>query len=209
MFKKLWLLGALAVVVLGIVLHSFLLTALGEIVVYENADFKQVDAVVVLSGGVPDRALQARDLLLNSKAKVAFLTQEVLSKQERLLENLGFHVPQSAEINRKVLVRAGIDPDRIIDLPGKCDSTKDEADALKRYLRDHPLKSIALTTCKNHSYRAYLNFKRALGDNNVQIYSVPSRYCEYKPDGWWKNRDQIKTLYVEFASLIAYFFGRA
>lgn len=206
---KIWLPAAVILLSVPILLHPFLLPALGGIVFYDKSDFERVDTVVILGGSVPDRALAARDLLLSSRAGTALLSREVLSPQERSLRRLGIRLPSKDEINREILIRAGVQPERIDYLPGAADSTREEAEAFKRYLADHPVKSVALVTCRNHSYRAYLNFKKALEGTGVSVYVVPSSYCDWDPGAWWKDRDQIKVLYVELASLIAFFFGQS
>ena len=136
---------------LGVVLFPRpLLVNLGHLIVFEKADFEKVDAVVVLAGNIPDRGLQAADLLLQSRADLALLSHAKLSRQKKMLWELGIFWPQAGEINRLILLKSGVEPDRIRDLPGRVDSTWDEAQSLRAYLQEHPLKSIAIVTCKYH-----------------------------------------------------------
>ena len=195
-------------VLLTWVFHRPLLGGLGQLLFYENAAFVHVDAVIIPSGFQPDRALQAADLLLQSRADQAILFQEVLPERYRPRERLGADFAEDHEINREILLKRGIDEDQIQLLPEEVDSTWEEAQALRNYLVAHPMESIVISTCKFHSYRAYLNFKKALEGTGVKIYSVPSKYCEFNPNGWWQSRYWVKILGVELAKLAAFFLGR-
>ncbi|MDA2937132.1 YdcF family protein [Acidobacteria bacterium AH-259-A15] len=200
--------GGAIVVLLAAVFHGSLLRGLGGLVVYENADFDHVDAVVVPAGVVPGRAFQAANLLRESRAGMAILCREEVRPRFKWLKELGVHLLEDHEINQDVLLKLGVEETRIELLPDVARSTWEEAQALKRYLAEHPLDSIVISTCQYHSYRAYLNFEKALEGTGVKIYSIPSRYCEFDPQAWWKDRDQIKILYVELASLAAFFLGK-
>ncbi len=195
-------------VLLTWVFHRPLLGGLGHILFYENAAFVHVDAVIVPSGFQPGRALQAADLLLQARADKAILFHEVLPERYRPRERLGADFAEDHEINREILLKHGIDENQIQLLPEEVDSTWGEAQALRHYLVAHPMESIVISTCKFHSYRAYLNFEKALEGTGVKIYSVPSKYCKFNPNTWWQSRYWIKTIAVELAKLTAFFLGR-
>ncbi len=193
--------------VFAVALHQPLLSALGNLVVYESEEFDHADVAVVLCGIIPGRALQAADLLLESKADRAILTRERMPRPYERLEELGVDYSEHHEINQAVLLKLGVDARRIHVLPEKSSSTWEEALAFRNYVNQHPVESIVITTCQFHSYRAQLNFERALEGSGVRVYSAPSKYCEFSPDTWWKDREQVKRLYVELASLTAFFLG--
>ncbi|MGH9341550.1 MAG: YdcF family protein [Acidobacteriota bacterium] len=187
--------------------HPLLLRGLGHLVVYENSGFEKVDAVIILSGREPERVLQAADLLLQNRAGIALLTREKQTKDDLLLRKMGIDRFRSFEINHQVLIYKGISPERIEILPGIVDSTWDEALAFRSYLATHNIKSAVIVTSSFHSYRAHLNFERALDGLDVHLYSLPSKYSDFDPDTWWSRRDQAKTLYMELPSLAAFFLG--
>ena len=193
---------------LGLVLYQPLLRELGHVLYYENAAFERADAVIVPSGILPGRALQAADLLLQSRADEAILFHEVLPERYRPRDRMGADFREDHEINRDILLRQGVDENRVLVLPGGVKSTWEEAQALKHYLVEHPMESIVISTCRFHSYRAYLNFEKALEGTGVKIYSVPSKYCRYDPNSWWQSRFGTQMLRAELAKLIAFFLGR-
>lgn len=187
--------------------HQFLLSRVGHLVVYERTDFEKVDVVVVPSAMIPTRALGAADLMLTSRAERVILFREDLPPAFDELEKLGVDFSESHEINREVLLSQGIEEGRVEVLPEEVDSTWREAEEFRQYVDRHPLESIVIVTSVYHSYRTYLNFEKALEGTGVEIYSVPTSYGEFDPDDWWKDRDGVKTLYVELANLVAFVFG--
>ena len=189
------------------IFHQSLLSGIGNLVVYERTDFEKVDVVVVPSSMTPSRAQGAADLMLESRAERAVLFREDLPQAFHDLEKLGVDFTESYEINRAILLKHGIDENRVEVLPEEVDSTWREAQAFREYVDKNPVNSIVLTTSVYHSYRTYLNFKRALEGTGVEIYSVPTRYGDFDPYGWWKNRAGVKTLYVALARLTALFLG--
>ena len=189
------------------VFHPLLLSRVGHLVVYERTDFEKVDVVVVPSGSIPARVLGAADLILESRAERAILFREDLPPAFDELEKLGVDFSESYEINREVLLSQGIEEGRVEVLPKEVESTWREAQEFRQYVDRHPLDSLVIVTSVYHSYRTYLNFEKALEGTGVEIYSVPTSYGEFDPNDWWKDRDGVKTLYVELANLVAFVFG--
>ena len=82
-------------------------------VVYERTDFEKVDVVVVPSSMTPSRAQGAADLMLESRAERAVLFREDLPQAFHDLEKLGVDFTESYEINRAILLKHGIDENRV------------------------------------------------------------------------------------------------
>ncbi len=187
---------------------GLILTPLADLFVMDRPNSGTVDAVAVLSGGTPDRVLQARDMIRTGRAKVAVLFTVAVHAQEQRLRELGVNLPREHEINRELLRNFGIPDDRIVVLPGAVDSTWDEARAFARFARERKIKSAVISTCVFHTRRAWLNFQKATEDYPIQLYVSPSPYCEQRRNRWWTERDQIKMLYVESANSLAFYLGR-
>ena len=183
-----------------------LLAAFGRWLVFQKTDFGQVDEIVVLEGRLPDRALEAGELFRERRGRRIVLVKEKRGPELRRLDDLGIHIPGDCEANRAILLNLGVPEGSIEAVPGDVDSTWEEAVAFSRHAQKGGTRSAAVVTCPFHTWRAYLNFRRACGDK-VAIYAVASRYCEQNPSAWWKDRDQLKIMYVEVANLIAYHLG--
>jgi len=190
------------------VLHQPLLSTLGNLVIYESDNFERADVVVVPSGAIPGRAFEAADLILEAKADRAILMREQLPISYEKLRDLNIDYLNDHEINNAILLKLGIDAAKIHVLPEENSSTWEEALSFRNYADQNSVRSIVITTCQFHSYRAHLNFKKALEGTGIQIHSVPSKYCEFKTDTWWKDREQVKRLYLELANLAVFFLGK-
>ncbi len=200
--------GVAAILLLGVLLVGGpILGAFGRWLVFEKTDFQQVDEIVVLEGSLPDRALQGAELFKQHRGRRIVLVREKRHEDLRQMDSLGIHIPDNWDTNREILIKMGVPEASIEVVPGDVDSTWEEAVAFSRHAHAQRIKSAAVVTCPFHTRRAYLNFSKACGADKVAIYAVASRYCEQNPSGWWKERDQIKVLYVEAASLIAYYLG--
>lgn len=199
--------GAGALILAGWALHRPLLVQIGELLVFEKSEFDRVDAVIVLPGSAPDRVLGALELVKHSRASTVLLGRARPGLNHLRLKELGIDRMLDYEVNREVLLRKGVAEDRIKLLPQESGSTREDALALRRYLEQSRIGSVAIVTCKYHSYRAYLNFRRRLQGTGVSVYSFPSPHCPYNPQNWWTDRDQVKTVYVELTKLIAYGLG--
>jgi uncharacterized SAM-binding protein YcdF (DUF218 family) len=81
-------------------------------------------------------------------------------------------------------------------------STFDEANIAKKFVKDNGVKSVLLVTSKWHSKRAYLTFRSVLKNDEIKIVVQPSRYDTFKPDTWWKNRNDAKLVFDEYVRLI-------
>jgi uncharacterized SAM-binding protein YcdF (DUF218 family) len=64
-------------------------------------------------------------------------------------------------------------------------------------LKKNGYKSILLITSKWHSKRAYLTFRSALKNDGIKIVIQPSKYDTFRPDVWWKNRNDAKLVFDE------------
>ena len=110
---KFFLIFLATATVFAVALHQPLLSALGNLVVYKSDDFDHADAAVVLCGAIPGRALQAADLLLESKVDRAILTREQKPRPYERLDELGVDYSEHHEINQAVLLKLGVEAGRI------------------------------------------------------------------------------------------------
>jgi uncharacterized SAM-binding protein YcdF (DUF218 family) len=201
--------GGSGVLLFLVVLLAYgpILATFGRWLVFQKTEFQEVDSLVVLEGSVPDRACEAGELFKLHRGRRIVLVREKRDRDLKQLEEFGFQIPGDCDLNRAILLKLGV-PEHLIEVvPGDVDSTWEEALAFSRHARNRKIRSAAVITCPFHTRRAYLNFRKACAPDNVTIYVVASRYCEQDPSGWWKERDQLKLVYVEVANLGAYYLG--
>ena len=103
----------------------------------------------------------------------------------------------------------GIPEEDVLILEGNSRSTQDEALTIREYIRNNrEIKSIILVTSKFHSRRAKQIFKKALSvlDREIDIYSSPSKYDPSSANQWWKDREDIKWVVLEYLKLATFYF---
>jgi uncharacterized SAM-binding protein YcdF (DUF218 family) len=106
------------------------------------------------------------------------------------------------ELIRRVLLKRGVAADRIVQLPGECASTQDEARALARFLEQEPNATVAVVTHAFHTRRARILFDRILGERSSQVYFVGTPSDECSPDDWWQSEEGFVTYTLEYAKLL-------
>jgi len=198
--------AALAIMLLCI-LGSLWLPLVGSSLVFESSLPEQVDAAVILSGSIPDRALEAADLVRSGIAKSVLIVNDPIQESLLELRRLGVPVYTQSELNRFILLRRDVPKEQIQILPQLSGSTWEDAVALRSYLEAKPLDSVAVVTCRYHTYRSWLNFKRALDGLAVDLYIVPASQCLFDEQEWWRSRVSSWRVLQEWLKLGGYFLG--
>ena len=161
------------------------------------------DAMVILMGNIPDRALEAYDLYMESYAREIIMVManrygiEVFRKE-------GISLDGQTSITQKVLMGMGVPGNMITILPGDAKSTQEEAIAVRSYMEINPdIDTILLVTSSYHSRRAALTFEKELSylDRPTVLISCPSKYTGFQSESWWKDRESSKLVFFEYLKL--------
>jgi uncharacterized SAM-binding protein YcdF (DUF218 family) len=196
------LLAAIAVAGLLYAARRPLLIAIGSFLIVQDEPTR-ADAIVVLSGSIPDRILQAVDLYKAQLAPRIILTQEPPLPGLADLRARGVYLPEHHEQNRDIAQQLGVPPAAISVMSTPSWSTLTEAQALAGYLQTQGIKSILLVTSKAHARRARMVF-RAVANGNLQIRVCPSHYDPFAADGWWQRRPSVRRVVIEYGKLLNY-----
>ena len=175
----------------------FLIPNLGQWLVAED-NLHASDMIVVLTGSVPDRILQAVDIY-----NARYSDKIVLVNSYRKVP------PGSAQLSKIAAIDLGVPEENILILEGSAKSTQDEALIIREYIRNNiEIESIILVTSKYHSGRAKKIFRKALSglDRKINIYSSPSKYDPFNASQWWRNREDIKWVILEYLKLAHFYF---
>jgi len=179
---------------------------LGKWLVAEDETVKS-DIIVVLMGSVPDRILEAVDLYHDGFAdQIAMINSHMVGYD--ILLSRGVKIPGNAQLSQSVANSLGIQDEDILILDGDAKCTQDEAIIVKDYLRDKEnIDSIILVTSKYHSTRAKKIFVKALKGLNrdIIVTSSPSKYDTYNSEQWWRNREDVKNVIIEYLKLFNYY----
>jgi len=201
---------------IGIILATFLiLTASVSLVFREtllrkaggflvvDEELRPADAIVMLSGSIPDRILEVVDLYQEGWAPRIVLTQEGPLPGLDALRAKGASLPEHHELNLSVAAQLGVPRAAITLVDTPAWSTVTEAHALLAFLRQAELRTVLLVTSKGHTRRAAMTY-RALAHPDITIVVRASRHDPFDPDHWWKRRPYVRRVVIEYLKLANY-----
>lgn len=189
------------------ILIILLFPRLGEWLVTKD-DLVESDIIIVLMGSVPDRILEAVDIYQDGFAgQIAMVNSHMVGYD--ILLSRGVQIPGSAQLSKLTASSLGVHDDDVLILDGEAKSTQDEAIIVREYLRDkEDIDSIILVTSKSHSGRAKKILTKAVDslDRGILVTSSPSRYDSFDAEHWWKDREDAKTVIIEYLKLFNFYF---
>jgi uncharacterized SAM-binding protein YcdF (DUF218 family) len=195
--------GVLGSIVAGIAVYAgrnTLLSAIGGFLIVQD-ETHPADAIVVLSGSLPDRILEAVDLYQQHLAPRIILTREQPLPGLAALRARGATLPEHHEQNTSIAEQLGVPAEAITVMPTATSSTLAETKALVGYLKAQNVHSILLVTSKAHARRARLTFHTVAGPD-LRIATCPSRYDTFSAEQWWHERGLVRRAVIEYGKLL-------
>lgn len=159
------------------------LLSVGRWLVYEDP-IQQAHAIVVLSGSLPDRALEATRIYQQNYAPQVWVSQPVSPAPE--LEKM--HIAYVGEdfYNQKVLMAQGVPADAIRILMDPAANTEQEVDEIARDLRRDEAHAVIIVTSKPHTRRVRLIWDKRVGSDPRAIVRFVSD-DSFDPAHWWRS----------------------
>jgi uncharacterized SAM-binding protein YcdF (DUF218 family) len=158
-------------------------------------------AIVVLSGRVPFRAMEAASIYHQKWAPEVWLTKEVRAAEDVALEKLGVPVMPKDAYNREVLKRLGVPASAIRVLQDSVWNTVDETRLVARELRANGADRVILVTSKTHSRRVRATWSEIIGASPRAVVRYASEE-PYNPEHWWRStRDALEVSREAFGLL--------
>ena len=161
-------------------------------------------AIVVLSGRVPFRAIEAASIYRGGWAGEVWLTKEARTAEDLALDRLGVPVVRGDAFNRDVLERLGVPPGAIRLMSEGVQNTVDEVRLVAAELGRVGGDQVILVTSKAHSRRVRATWSAVVGSSPRAIV----RYAEeepYQAGSWWRNtRDALDVSREVFGLLNAW-----
>jgi len=159
----------------------------------------RADALVLLSGGGPERITEAAALYRDYRVGRIITTETGLWYDS-------FEQPVTLFIHRE-LIRQGIPADSIITTPGRAASTYDEARSVREILAARGLDSCIVVTDPFHTARTRLIFRRVLQGSGMTVQVRPAREHWYRANTWFLSWRGWQVTLLEYAKLLANFLG--
>lgn len=172
-----------AVVGGGLILAGVFFFGVGRWLVVEDQLVK-ARAIVVLSGAMPLRAMEAAKLYRDGYAPEIWLTRS--TEPGKTLEEMGVAFSGEDYYNRLVLIHEGVPPEAIHVLEPPILNTADEIKAAAAALARGKGQAVILVTTKVHSRRVRLLWQRlATGQGRAIVRAA--RADPLDPGHWWRT----------------------
>src|SRR5215475_2496943 len=171
-------------ILLGMIsLTYFSLPLVGNWLVREDP-VRQADAIAVLSGNFPERAIEAAQLYRDGYAHEIWLTRP--NKESAFAGFGSFQISSEDVRNFRVLRSFGVPTRAIRVLDTPIVNTADELNAIDSGLKELGDSSVIVVTSKAHTRRVFsLWDKYHFGDGKILIHAVSDD--AFSPSRWWRD----------------------
>jgi uncharacterized SAM-binding protein YcdF (DUF218 family) len=171
------------VLVVGIAIIVLLGRNLGRWLVV-NEPLEKADAIVVLSGGLPERALEAARIYEQGFAPQVWLTHT--TEPGATLEKYAVGYTGEEVYDKRLLMHEGVPESAIRLLEPPVLNTADEARVAGGELRKQPLRKLIIVTSKVHTRRARTIWRRIAGGDGTAIVRAASD-AQFDAGRWWQT----------------------
>ncbi len=149
-----------------------------------EAPLDHAQAIAVLSGRMPVRALEAAQLYRQGYAKEIWLTHS--TEPGKSLESLGVPYVGEEIYNTKILVHEGVPAAAIRVLEPPILNTADEIVVINAAINAAPLRVVIIVTTKAHTRRVRALWRSLTRDQSRAIVRAASA-DPYDADHWWRS----------------------
>ena len=157
-------------------------------------------AILVLSGGLPERAMAAAQIYRDGYAQEVWLTQPL--EPSAHMEDLHLPYAGEEEYSRMVLIAKGVLPGNIRILQPRILNTADEIRALADELGPQPVGTVIVVTSKAHTRRVralWEGVPQSRSEARLIIRAAPEDY--FDPQHWWRTTNDALTVVREYLGL--------
>ncbi len=181
----------IALILIIIVLIAVGLVAFVGFYLSPQSELSKSDVIVAISGGETQaRAKEAISLYKNDwSGKIIF---SGAAEDKNSISN--------AEAMQRIAIWEQVPPEDII-IEEKSTNTYENAQLVKPILEENDYKKIVLVTSPYHQRRAYLCFKKVLG-NGYEILNHSAKDSSWRRSKWWENKKSLYLTYTEFSRVI-------
>ena len=189
------LLGIAAVMLLAV---GIFLLDVGSWLVVEDP-LEKAQAIVVLSGRMPLRALEAAKLYRNGYAPKIWLTRS--TEPGAMLGAMGISYTGEEAYNVQVLKHEGVPADAIQVLEPPIVNTADELEAVSAALTQEKDKTVIIVTTKVHTRRVRILWHRLAKGRGQAIVRAASD-DPFVPGRWWRTTGDALDVVREFLGIL-------
>jgi uncharacterized SAM-binding protein YcdF (DUF218 family) len=165
-----------------------------------NDPLQKADAIVVLGGHLPYRAIEAAEIFRVGWAPEVWVTQTD-HPRDLVVEALEIGYVREHEYSRRVIERLGVPSRAIRMLERKVVNTSDEVLTVAETLRSTGGNRVIIVSSKAHTRRIQETWRILAKDDLKAIV----RYTEddpYRPDRWWATSTDALTVVREVGGVL-------
>jgi uncharacterized SAM-binding protein YcdF (DUF218 family) len=183
--------------------HAPILSRIGSYLVVEHP-LKKADLIVCLMGSSVERGLAAAEVYKRGLGAGVFFGREEFPEGTEVLKQRGIHFPESRDLLKMMLQGLGVPGTACLTSERFVGNTYEEAQEVRAFAQERGYSSLIVVTSPIHTRRAWLTYKKVFEKDDVKIMMLPSRYTNFKSDGWWKTRKYLKEVAIEYQKLAYY-----
>ena len=202
--KKRWLrrfiITFLLCLVLAVCFHRSLLQSAASFLVYASP-LTTCDAVIVLGGGLTERVEKAIELYQDGFTKDILILLPETPESNAIYKN---QINIESRICRGVLDLRGIPVEQTHWAPEGFNSTYEEIQYIKNWLRERKKRSALIVTGWYQSKRAKWTIDHFFSDSEFEIGVVPAPEESFPQENWWTHEQGIITIENETIKSIYY-----
>jgi len=147
---------------------------------------ENAQAIVVLSGDVPFRAMEAASIYRNGRAPEVWITRAIRPLREAALAKLGIQFVRGETYNKQVLQKLGVPADAIRLLNKGVRNTEEEVQLIAQELKRAGGERVIIVTSKAHTRRVRAIWGALVGDTPEVIVRY-AREDPFDAARWWRN----------------------
>jgi uncharacterized SAM-binding protein YcdF (DUF218 family) len=175
----------------------------GHWLVREDA-LQPADVIVVLSGGLPYRALGAADVYKSGYAPDVWVSYPVGPQQQ--LANLGIQFVGEEEYNREILVHQGVPEKNVGIFSSQIINTEEEVQEIVREMQAQGKHTVIIVTSPEHTRRVRALWNE-LAPKELKAIVRGAPTDPFDADHWWRNTPDSLAVSREALGLLNVWFG--
>jgi len=157
------------------------------------------DVILVLSGGMPQRAEEAGELFRNGYAPEVWVSRPEGPQAE--LRGLGVQFLGEEEYDHLILIHLGVPESAIHVLPDPAIDTEQEIEETSREMRRNRKSSVIIVTSPEHTRRVRALWDRLAGGDTKLVVRA-ARKDPFDADHWWRNTRDAYAVLREILGLL-------
>jgi uncharacterized SAM-binding protein YcdF (DUF218 family) len=195
-----WVVMLLLVLIVVAGLGRWVFMNLGNWLVVADP-LQPAQAIVVLSGGAPFRAMGAADLYRQGWAPEVWITTGYETGAGEAFARLGIPYTQESVYSWLVLEKMGVPAEAVHVLPTPIHNTRDEVEVVAAMLRQVKGSAVIFVTSPLHTRRARAIWRNQVGDHPQVIVRYES-YQGSDPARWWRTTGDADAVVHEALGLL-------